>query len=290
MRYIEKFFRHLKNGTLDDSIRYNLNIVKWKRSKRNKDFLMNTFDHDIKLKLYTDSELSRIIYQGGFEEEEFLFLDLFVKPGQVIFDIGANIGLHTLYCAKRIGKEGKIYSFEPVKKTYTRMIENISINEFKNIIPFNKALSNKTKEAEIATSQDGYDAWNSMAGSSGLPGSVFEFETISAIRLDDFLKSADCPKKVDFIKIDTEGWELPVLEGGVNFINKFEPTMMIEYAEDICSKFGIDVKLIYDYLKSLDYNLFKFDSSAKSFRLVNRDENFGVANLIASKKETFRIE
>ena len=72
-----------------------------------------------------------------------------LKPGMVVLDIGANIGYHTLISSKLVGNTGKIYSFEPEPHNFKLLLKNIEINEFKNIIPINKALSNNIGSTKL---------------------------------------------------------------------------------------------------------------------------------------------
>src|SRR5689334_23701966 len=73
-------------------------------------------DDDIRINLYQDSILSKLIFQG-FEENETLFLKKFLKEGDIFFDIGANIGLHTLIAADILKNSGHVYTFEPTPDT-----------------------------------------------------------------------------------------------------------------------------------------------------------------------------
>ena len=67
----------------------------------------------LKIRLYGDSELCRLIYLGNFEATERAFLNHFLRPGDVFVDVGANIGLFTLIAAARVGPAGRVVAFEP---------------------------------------------------------------------------------------------------------------------------------------------------------------------------------
>ncbi len=282
MSQLVNAIKHIKNGTFINAIKRKLDERKWNKfitGKQHVDFL---FDGDIKLKLYTDSVLSRVIYQQSFEEEELAFYRKFIKPGFVVLDIGANIGLHVLYAAKLAGENGYVHAFEPVKKTFSRLQENIAINRVTNITAHNMAVSDTTGTAEINISTEGFDAWNSIAGQANA-GHQFGRETIQTITLDEFCVKKMGTTKVDLIKIDTEGWEANVLKGGAKYLTENSPMLLVEYAQDILDNFGRTTGEIYDILTGYGYTLYKYNHNNNTMRKVSRDEKFGVANLIAYK-------
>ena len=87
------------------------------------------FDHktsSFKIRLFRDSVLSKLIY-NGFENDEVSFTAKFLRKGDTFFDIGANIGLFSLTASNVVGNEGKIFSFEPSPKTFSRLKSNIEL-------------------------------------------------------------------------------------------------------------------------------------------------------------------
>lgn len=280
---LKKILHHLLKGNLLGAIRYKLDVKKWNRFTEGKVVVPYTFDNDIQLKLYTDSKFSRIINSNTFEEEELTFFRNFIRPNDTVLDIGANIGLHALFAAKLVGENGMVCAFEPVHKTYNRLSENVAANRFTNIRVFNQAISSKTGTSVITTSLDGFDAWNSMAGRSHETGENFVDEEIKTQTLDDFIAEHLTEKKIDFIKIDTEGWEPHVLRGGSKFLSENSPLIMIEYADGICKNFGVSLNEIYDLLTGFGFTILKYNHLNNSFRHVRREEKFTEANVIATK-------
>ncbi len=111
---------------------------------------------NIKLKFYTDRQLSKLIYCNQFEKDEFSFMEHYIKPGYVVYDIGANIGLHSLYLSNMIGPNGRCYSFEPTRSTFDSLNENVQpLNGFTNIETLNLALSDKEETLQIYKSTNG---------------------------------------------------------------------------------------------------------------------------------------
>ncbi|MCZ7612749.1 MAG: FkbM family methyltransferase [Ignavibacteriaceae bacterium] len=68
-------------------------------------------------------------------------------------DVGANIGFYSLNASRIIGNSGRVYSFEPSVREYIRLLNNIRINDVKNIIPYNFALCDKQGEFVLSTAK-----------------------------------------------------------------------------------------------------------------------------------------
>ncbi len=139
-----------------------------------------------------------------------LWLEM-VKEADIIYDIGAYTGLYSLSASVK-NPSAKVYSFEPVRRTYGRLLLNIEINRLKKrIIPINKAILNKSCSLTIKNYRGGgiLDAGASVVD-KGIP--IFkEEELISAVSLDEFIEEVkEIPHTV---KIDVEGAECLVFEG-----------------------------------------------------------------------------
>jgi len=161
-----------------------------------------------------------IVDECDFYEADILkMLDKYLDRNSVVFDIGANIGNHTLYWGKR-ARVKKIYSFEPVLTTYQILEKNIAINKLENIVtPFNIGLSDQDGHADIE--------YYSMAGIGSTHLTQSENGEMIVQRLDS-LPLLDQLERVDFVKIDVEGFECKVLAGGSSFFQKYKPVVFIE--------------------------------------------------------------
>ena len=123
-----------------------------------------------------------------------------------IIDIGAHIGMYTVLAAEKVGNTGKVIAIEPEPENYKQLLKNIKLNDFRNVIPLNIALFNHEGREKLYLS--------SFSGSHSLSPKE---DTISSIEvplktLDNLLEELNL-KKVDIIKIDAEGAEIPILKG-----------------------------------------------------------------------------
>jgi FkbM family methyltransferase len=242
----------------------------------NKFFEFN-LDNNIKINLYKDSVLSRLIYDG-FEREETDYLIKTLKKGDIFVDIGTNIGLFSLLASKIVGDEGKVLCFEPAPLTFSRLQENISLNDFRNIDARNIGLSIEKAELTFYVSNNGYDAWNSFAQSQDnkLESSI----QVPVSTLDFELKDID-KSKIKLVKIDVEGWEKFVLYGGKDFLVNYKPIVMVEFTEENTFNAGYPVYEIYDIMQGFGYEWYRI-SNGKLVKEVKKI-HYPYDNLIAIK-------
>ncbi|WP_438968734.1 FkbM family methyltransferase [Nonlabens sp.] len=245
-----------------------------------KSYLLHPLNKNIKIKLYADSILSKLILDG-FEQKELDFLKVNLSTGDTFIDIGSNIGLFSLVASEVVGNTGKVIAFEPNPKTYSRLLENIKLNDIKNIITYNLGLSDSEKELDFHISNNGYDAWNSFAAE---PSKLQENIRVKVQTLDSQIRHLDA-KKIKLLKIDVEGWEKFVLNGGSNFLENNNPILIIEFGEDNTLNANYHVQEIFKIMEDLGYAWFDIqdDLSLKQHR---KKLNYPYSNLIA-KKPTF---
>lgn len=166
---------------------------------------------------------------GGFERETMCTLRSLVKPGDVVFDIGANMGAHTLPLAQSVGSTGRVFAFEPSQFAFAKLKANLELNP---------DLEARTFPAQVlfsAGTQDPlemeiYASWPLEQQGSVHPkhrGKLMVTQGASVDTLDHFAERHGI-ERLNLIKIDVDGHELPVLRGGLGVLKKFQPTMVIE--------------------------------------------------------------
>ena len=134
-------------------------------------------------------EGARMKFDGSAYEEEVSFLmRKLVRPGDVVLDIGANVGLHTVFLSKLVG-EGRGIAFEPVSEMADRLSANCAFNRACNVTLINSALGEEPGEATIQANlgDPGMEGTNSMIASVHVANRPDRYEerTISVKRLDD---------------------------------------------------------------------------------------------------------
>ena len=135
-----------------------------------------------------------------------------IKKGDIVLDIGANIGYYTLLFAKLVGNNGKVFAFEPDPKNFDLLKRNVELNNYKNVVLVQKAVSDKNGKIKLYLSKNN-KAHHSVFNQLGSD----QFIEIDAIKLDDYFKDSN---NIDFIKIDVEGAEYDVFNGMQKTLNK----------------------------------------------------------------------
>ncbi len=190
-----------------------------------------------------------LFYKGKFEDEEINYISNKLKNihSPILFDIGANIGLHSVAWSKDINNNGKIFAFEPSKNTRKILVKNIEANNKKDIISvIPKAVSNECGTSTFFDSKD--NAYSSLKDTKRKPiNDEYEIETIT---LDQFIKE-NLIEKIDIMKIDVEGFETEVIEGSRESLILLKPDIFVEIYEGVNS--NINAELTINKLKVLGY-------------------------------------
>lgn len=197
--------------------------------------------------LKDDQCICRFIRESGRLDHDQNMLPLlkeFIKNGDVVLDIGAFIGDHTIYYSKLVGDNGSVIAFEPNRDSFFCLEHNLKA--YKNVELINSAIG---KEYGFVRTVDvlGNIGMNFLIPDN-LGGIVIY--SLNQMEID----------RIDFIKIDVEGFELDVLIGGKETINKFKPTMLIEINDATLSRQGISRNDIFAWLQENNYiyrNIYK---------------------------------
>jgi FkbM family methyltransferase len=162
----------------------------------------------------------KLFASGEFEKNETLLCKEYISEKSIVLDIGANIGLHSIYFSS-LAKEGCILSFEPSLTTFKFLAENVA--NIPNIVPINLAISNEGKVASFYHTSD--NAYSSLMDTRRK--AVVSIVKVPCMKVDDVV-SGLCLNRVDFVKIDVEGLEFEVLKGMVEVISKYQPVIFCE--------------------------------------------------------------
>ncbi|MDQ7056247.1 MAG: FkbM family methyltransferase [Persephonella sp.] len=185
-----------------------------------------------------------VLRNGRVETPEDKYINKLIKKGSCILDIGGHWGGFAVQFGKLVGEKGKVFSFEPSKKNFNMLKKNIRINNLDNIVfPFNFAVGSHedTVKFPISATSSGH---NSLIRKD-IP--VNRYEYVKQIVLDKFLATKDI-SKIDFIKIDVEGYELEVLKGLEKTIDKSDT--LVVFMEFSPQFMGLEkTKETLDFLK-----------------------------------------
>jgi len=192
---------------------------------------------------------------GAKDWEKQTFLKT-IRPGWTIVEIGANLGYFTNLFQILTGPNGKVHAFEPVPSTFHQLesaitkgrnnctLHNLGTGNEAGKVIFHVPLND---HGQATMSPHDCNSWKSRG---------IEEVTCSVIKLDEFTPICSL-KKIDFIKIDVEGAELPSLQGAEHILRKRKPILFIEGCKTWMKSYGYAPREIDEFLTSAGYTHIK---------------------------------
>lgn len=189
--------------------------------------------------------------RGTYEEGILDFLGKNFKGQGAFVDVGANIGLMSIYMASKFPKSA-VHAFEAHPMTMEIFKENLAINHIGHVSPYAFALGSEEGKAMIYTDHELNRGGASMVAGDQV-GDSFE---ISVRKLDNLELS-----RIEVIKLDVEGYELEVLKGAEQTIQRDQPTLIIEVSAGRGSE-RVLAHEIFDFVQALgSYKMYKLKGS-----------------------------
>ncbi|MDI9432604.1 MAG: FkbM family methyltransferase [Planctomycetota bacterium] len=219
------------------------------------------------------SSLSRVLWVEQFTgedrcHEDCEFFSRYLRPGDTVVDVGANIGLLSLTASRLVGEQGWVYAFEPHPRVYEYLLGNIALNRAQNIRAFNAALGDTEGTVRFADRSRGDDR---SAVATDDQGTV-----VPCHRLDRF----DLPvASLALLKIDVEGYEKFVVQGAESLRDKVS-CIYFEAIESNLGAFGYTLRELLDLLTSHGFHI--LEVSMNEARVISPSEyTGGSSNLVA---------
>ena len=165
----------------------------------------------------------------------------------VVYDVGANIGLHTLAFASTFRGKIKLQAFEAQRQLFYMLCGSVALNNFSNVFCYHHAVSDTSGEL-LTFSTPNYSSHANFGSLELIPPRSSDnqsmkkvlSESVSTIKLDDF------DEPVDFIKMDIEGMEDKALRGAVKTIERNRPIAVVEVGKT-------DYEFVLNFFRDLNY-------------------------------------
>ena len=181
----------------------------------------------------TDTDFDRWILDGEYQKHQRDTILKFINRTGNAIDIGAHVGF---WLKDMCNHFDYVYAFEPIEEVRHCLSRNVTAMNYKTY-SFGLGAKNDVINVNYNPTETG----NTHASKDGN-------QTITIRKLDDM----NLPK-IDYIKVDTEGFEIEVLKGGENMIKEYKPFVHVEVKERILKKQGISSNDVEDYLTSINY-------------------------------------
>lgn len=178
-------------------------------------------------RLLLDMQSEKDYWLGTYEPDLQFALKHFAASGMTVFDVGANIGYISLLCARLVGSDGSVFSFEALPANLDRLKKNIELNDFASCItPVPSAVVESNREVSFLVGPS--SGMGKVQGSAGREkprdGRVIQVQGIS---LDSYVYDHAHPEP-QLIKIDIEGGEVLALPGMRRLLHEARPTLLME--------------------------------------------------------------
>lgn len=242
--------------------------------------------------------LYKAAVESGINESHFVELvTKILKPGDVVLDLGGNIGTHSLFMSNLVLDSGRVITFEPQSLTYSILQNNVLLNNRKNIYTYKFACSDRDFET-ISMQPFNFvgDSINNGALRVDLNGSAGDLALTRAIDSFNF-------EKLNFIKMDIQGSEVKALTGAKKTISKHKPYMFIEIEQQHLLAMNTSAKELIELILSLGYSLYRINNSYpcdhicvpnekvhKFEQIFIPDSNLTLSSRISGSKVELRFE
>lgn len=208
----------------------------------------------------------QMMWRGKWEPRETYWFIRALREGDTVVDLGANVGYFTLIAARLVGDTGHVYAFEPDPEGFALLERNVRLNGLRNVTLLQKAASNENGSIELYLSERNLGDHRIYAPADETRTTV----EVEAVRLDDYFE--DLRSEIDFVKIDTQGAELAILEG-MEAILEASPRLLmnVEYWPRGLQEAGASHEALLDLLRRHDFRFFDV-SIDPIMREVEREE------------------
>jgi FkbM family methyltransferase len=191
----------------------------------------------------------RMVWLEDEESDELEYLRRRLHKGEIFVDVGANIGLWTLVAASTVGREGRVFSFEPNPNTFQKLLRNIERNRWDAVVvPHQRAVSSECKPVSFYCAAD--------HNISAIAPSDADTISVEAVTLDSVLSGV-----IAGIKLDTEGHELASLQGAARTIATSSPWLIVEFNTTLMPSNSLEDWEVYRYLGRMGYKPYIYEDA-----------------------------
>lgn len=218
-------------------------------------------------------KMTQSMYYGAYDFEIKKFIQKSLNQGDCFIDVGANVGYFSAVGLDKVGKTGQVHCFEPISWLYTNLEKFKSLNNEYNIKINNATIGDQNGEITIYESIN--TGGHTILKDYNEAGNIGKQQQVKLQRLDNYLEQNNI-KKVKLIKIDTEGYEFPVLLGLTGFFEKCQgklPILVIEISHRAFELTNHSIEEFEKFMKSFGYKAFEICGCHNADIYSQKDQN-----------------
>jgi FkbM family methyltransferase len=263
LRTLRDIFNHPlnKGRRLKAYLRY----VKWHIGSRLApgDVVYNWVDQIKFIAATKDTGLIGNIYCGLWDFQEMAYTFQVLTKEDLFVDVGANIGAYTLLACAGSGARG--YSIEPIPSVFSKLMTNVYLNKLANRVVCLNIGIGAEKDTTLFTSDQ--DSMNHVVSKDE---DAYQTVNVPILPLDTVLQN-DSPS---MLKIDVEGYEVPVLRGATQTLKSESLHSVILEMNGRGRRYGFDDKCIMEIMKSVDFNCYNYDPFSRQLRIIKDKKGY----------------
>jgi FkbM family methyltransferase len=195
----------------------------------------------------------RILRKGLYEPAETALVEREVGQGDIVLDIGANIGYFSLLFARLVGREGRVFAFEPDPGNFSLLKKNVGMNKYDNVTLLRAAVSDANGTTKLYLHE-----CNTMHTIHAL-GEGRDWVDVDTVRLDDFSHDG-YDRRVDFVKMDIEGAEGLAIRGMLSLLqSNVGIKVLTEFNPFALRGFGVEAQEFLELFLNLGFGINRID-------------------------------
>lgn len=199
----------------------------------------------------------RIYFGRGWEPATRQFLESTLQPGDTVLEVGANVGSLTLEIARRVGRDGTVHAIEPTGGAFAKLERNLSLNA--DLVP------RVHLHRMLVTDGDGSTPTRELRWSWRIDRTAVDRERVEvpAVSIDRMVSTIGLTR-LDLLKIDVDGYEMKVLRGATETLERFRPTILVELDEKSLAPQGDSVRSAVEFLEARGFRGTRLDGTPLS--------------------------
>lgn len=209
------------------------------------------FEFDVRSEI-----LQRIILYRTYEEENLDIVNTNLNLDKDVIDIGANVGLFSVYFAKKISSGRRVLAIEPTPNALFLLDKNLQKNNVSNSVIVYKGVASNTvgiHKLKVITGKEEYSTLGNNINQTHVHDHLPEEISVPGNTIDNLVDEYRLIP--GFIKIDTEGAEYLVLQGSEITLRNYHPVILAEVMDDYLVNFGFSASKVVDFLRKLGYSV-----------------------------------
>jgi FkbM family methyltransferase len=236
----------------------------------------------------------QLVYRN-FDRAEFRAISQLVNEWDVAFDVGANTGEYSVLLSRQCGATGRVWAFEPVPDTYWRLRETLALNRCGNTTAVQGAVCDKPGTVVMNLFDPQYCEWNSlgkpeMTTPEGNVVSPIGSMDVRSYTLDEFCKAEEI-EKINFLKVDVEGFERAVFLGATKMLRERRiDCVCFEISQAPLKGANSSSRAVIEILEEFGYLAYRFDEADGRFHGPIHDTSEYWANFYASGMDLSKVK